>query len=75
MQSEGSVWIGKILRSDRSSGRSLVLVRGIFQTEYDARGIAEAFGCDALMFGTSGQKIELGQVAVVELTKTLTECD
>lgn len=65
-----SVWIGKLFRTDVKTGLSLVWVRGIFQSERDARGIAEAFGCDVLLFTTPDQAVELGQVVVVDMRKT-----
>lgn len=69
--STAPTWIGRILRNDSvSSGLILVLFRGIFQSEQEARELTQTFGCDCLMVSTQGQVATLGQVVVVDLKRT-----
>lgn len=66
---ETIVWIGRVVRKDTDKGQSLVLIRGVFRREDEARRMTPAFGCDALVVAKSGQYAELGSLVVVALTQ------
>lgn len=68
MSNQDTIWLAKVIQKDVKTEMSLVMVRGIFQCEAEARRLATAFGCDALVFAEPGQRAELGSLAVVTLS-------
>lgn len=69
MPKQDTIWLAKMIQKDAQSGMSLVMVRGVFQCEAEARRLAPAFGCDALVFATPGQRAELGSLALIALSQ------
>ena len=68
MPDQEIIWIAKSIKKDAETGMSLVMVRGVFQSEAEARRLAPAFGCDALVFAMPNQQVELGCLALVALS-------
>ena len=65
MPKQDTIWLARVIQKDVETGMSLVMVRGVFQCEDEARRLAPAFGCDALVFATPGQRAELGSLVMV----------
>ena len=68
MPDTDTIWLAKILQKDEATKESLVMVRGIFSDEAEARRVASAFGCDAVVFPKPGQYAELGAITLVALS-------
>lgn len=69
MPDQETVWLARIIQKDAEANLSLVLVRGVFRDEDEARRLASPFGCDAIIFAKPGQHAELGGIALVALSQ------
>jgi len=73
---ESPVLLAKLLDRNAASCVSVVMVRGVFQTERDARAIASAFGCDVMvLLQEAGRSVMLGEVVAVKGSVIMGEAD
>lgn len=72
--SEFPVLLAKLVGHDAASDLSVVMVRGVFRIERDARDIASSLGCDVMvLLKEGGRSVMLGEVVAVKGSMILGE--